>query len=112
MRVPTRQVGNKKGVRPWPCPLQNRLSWGHFTRFWGKIIIRSGRVHDQFAATPLGSKGTLLEGVLIDQAIEVLFECTRHFGGRPGRGRSNKPCGPCWAKRCTHVRRAEFVKCK
>src|SRR5215813_9260828 len=28
-------VGNTKGVRPWPCPLQNRLSWGHCTRFWG-----------------------------------------------------------------------------
>src|SRR5262249_23847592 len=36
MRVPTRQVGNKKGVRPWPFPLQNRLSWGHCTRFWGQ----------------------------------------------------------------------------
>src|SRR6266446_7886464 len=36
MRVPTRQVGNKKGVRSWSCPLQNRLSWGHFTRFWGQ----------------------------------------------------------------------------
>jgi len=36
MRVPTRQVGNKKGVRPWPCPLQNRLNWGHFTRFSGR----------------------------------------------------------------------------
>src|SRR5215510_5688575 len=36
MRVPTQPVGNKKGVRPWPCPLQNRLSWGHFTRFWGQ----------------------------------------------------------------------------
>jgi len=40
-----------------------------------------GQHGGQFAATPLGSKGTLLEGVLIDQAIEVLFECTRHFGG-------------------------------
>ena len=28
-------------------PLQNGLRWGHFTRSWGKIIIRSGRVHDR-----------------------------------------------------------------
>src|SRR5262245_59131262 len=36
MRVSTRQVGNKTGVRPWPCPLQNRLSGGHCTRCWGQ----------------------------------------------------------------------------
>jgi len=39
-----------------------------------------GQHRGQFAATPLGRTGTVLEGVLIDQAIEVLFECTRHFG--------------------------------
>src|SRR5262249_48639978 len=32
----TRNQLNTKGVRPWPCPLQNRLSWGHFTWFWGQ----------------------------------------------------------------------------
>src|SRR5262245_10727781 len=30
------RVGNKTGVRPRPCPLQNRLNWGHFTRFSGR----------------------------------------------------------------------------
>src|SRR5215475_7113543 len=32
------------------------------------------------------------------------------LGGRPERGRSRKPCGPSCAKRCTHLRRAEFAK--
>jgi hypothetical protein len=28
------------------------------------------------------------------------------LGGRPGRGRSRPPGGPCWAKRCPQWRRA------
>ena len=28
-----RRVGSKKDARPWPCPLQNGLRWGHFTGF-------------------------------------------------------------------------------
>src|SRR4029450_106524 len=33
-------------------------------------------------------------------------------GGRPERARSSKPWGPSCAKRCTHLRRAEFAKWK
>src|SRR5499427_6807603 len=31
------------------------------------------------------------------------------FAGRPGRGRSTKPWVPSCAKRCTHLRKAEYV---
>src|SRR5712671_3873800 len=31
------------------------------------------------------------------------------LGGRPERGRSTSPCVPWWAKRWTHLRRAEYV---
>ena len=41
----------------------------------------------------------MLEGVLINEAIEVLFEGTGHFRGRPERGRSTNPCTPWLAKR-------------
>ena len=40
----------------------------------------------------------MLKGVLIDKAIEVLFQCTGHLGGRSGRGRPTRPGTPWLAK--------------
>jgi hypothetical protein len=37
----------------------------------------------QLATTPLGSKGTMLQRVLLDQTIEVLFQLTGEFGRSP-----------------------------
>ena len=39
-----------------------------------------GQHQRQFAAAPLGGKGTMLKGVLIDQTIEMLFQRARDFG--------------------------------
>ena len=35
--------------------------------------------------------GPVLHGVVIDQAIEVLFQCTRDFGRSPGAGAIHQP---------------------
>ena len=34
----------------------------------------------EFATTPLGMEGAMLKGVLIDEAVEILFEFAGHFG--------------------------------
>jgi hypothetical protein len=38
----------------------------------------------EFATTPLGMDGTVLQGVLINEAIEVLCQLARDFGRSPG----------------------------
>jgi hypothetical protein len=43
-----------------------------------------GEHGSEFATTPLGREGAVLEGVLIDQAIEVLFQLARDFGRSTG----------------------------
>ena len=53
----------------------------------------------------------MLEGVLIDQAIEVLFQRARDFG-RVHRSAGDPATPGARAKRCTHLRRAEFAKWK
>jgi hypothetical protein len=37
------------------------------------------------ATAPLGIQRTVLEGVLIDELVEGLFECARHFARRKTR---------------------------
>src|SRR5712691_9288582 len=44
-----------------------------------------GGQHDrEFAAVPLGRDRAVLEGVLVNEAIEVPFEFTGHFGRSTG----------------------------
>ena len=51
----------------------------------------------------------MLEGVLIDQAIEVLFQRARDFGRSTGARAIQQPLEPLLG---THLRRAEFAKGK
>ena len=43
-----------------------------------------GEHSGEFATTPLGMEGAVLQGILIDEAIEVLFQLARDFGRAPG----------------------------
>jgi len=38
----------------------------------------------EFAATPLGMEGAVLQGILLDEAIEVLLQRARDFGRSTG----------------------------
>ena len=38
-------------------------------------------------------EGAVLQGVLIDEAIEMLFQCTRHFGRSTGTGTIEQASG-------------------
>ena len=40
----------------------------------------------KFATIPLGMDGAILQGVLINETIEVSFQFTGHFGRSPGAG--------------------------
>jgi hypothetical protein len=60
----------------------------------------------------LGRDRAVLEGVLVNEAIEVLFQLARDFGWATGAYSIQQALGPSCAKRCTHLRRAEFAKWK
>jgi hypothetical protein len=42
-----------------------------------------GQHGGKFATAPLGGARVLLEGILVDEAVEVLFEFARHFAWSP-----------------------------
>src|SRR5262249_14817078 len=44
----------------------------------------TGQAGREFATTPLRMEGPVLQGVLIDEAIEVLFQRARDFTGSAG----------------------------
>jgi len=43
-------------------------------------------------------EGAMLQGVLIDEAIEMLFQFTRHFGRSTGTGTIEQTLGPLIGK--------------
>ena len=43
-----------------------------------------GENRGEFTTAPLGREGAVLQGVLIDEAVEMLFEFTRDFRGSTG----------------------------
>jgi len=45
----------------------------------------------ELATAPLGVEGAMLQGVLVDEAIEVLFQRTGDFGRSPGAGAIPQP---------------------
>jgi hypothetical protein len=45
----------------------------------------------ELATAPLGGEGAMLQGVLVDEAIEVLFQRTGDFGRSPGAGAIPQP---------------------
>jgi hypothetical protein len=47
----------------------------------------------KFATTPLGIDGAVLQRVLLDEAIEVFFQFTGHFGRATGAGASDEALG-------------------
>jgi hypothetical protein len=68
--------------------LTTKLDPGLVGQHWG-----------QCAATPGGVAGAMLQRVVLDEAVEVLFQRAGDLGGRPERGRSTHPCVPWLAKR-------------
>ena len=52
----------------------------------------------EFAATPLGMERAMLEGVLIDEAIEVVFEFAGDFGRSAGARAIQQALGPFLGK--------------
>jgi hypothetical protein len=46
----------------------------------------AGEDGGEFLTTPLGMAGTVLERVLVNEAIEVVRQGTRHFRRSPGAG--------------------------
>jgi hypothetical protein len=38
----------------------------------------------EFPTTPLGIEGAMLQGILIDEAVEMLFECACYLRGSTG----------------------------
>jgi hypothetical protein len=52
----------------------------------------------QLATTPLGMAGAVLQGVLIDEAIEVLFQRARDFGRATGARAIPQALGPLLRK--------------
>jgi hypothetical protein len=57
-----------------------------------------GQHGGQFATTPLGMERAVLQGVLIDEAIEVLFQRARDFGRSPGAWAIQQALGPLLRK--------------
>src|SRR4029434_5746042 len=57
-----------------------------------------GEYGGEFATTPLRIEGAMLEGVLIDQAIEGLFQLARDFGRSTGARAIQQPLGPLIGK--------------
>ena len=45
----------------------------------------------EFTTTPLGMDGPVLQGVLIDEVIEIAFQCARDFGRAPGARAIHQP---------------------
>src|SRR5262249_4772683 len=84
---PTERVGSTTGVKPWPCPFQNGLSWGILPDFGGEIIIRSGPVHDRPPDTAPG-RSTLGSLAPAPRAGKAL--CCRTLA-KPG---SERPASP------------------
>jgi hypothetical protein len=60
-----------------------------------RLTGQNGR---EFPTTPLGMHGPVLQGVLIDEAIEVLFQLARHFGRSPGARAIKQALGPLLRK--------------
>jgi len=54
----------------------------------------AGERSGEFLTTPLGMTGAMLEGVLIDEAIEVLFQRAGHFGGATRAGAVHQALDP------------------
>ena len=52
----------------------------------------------QLATTPVGMEGAVLQGVLIDEAIEVLFQRARDFGRATGARSIQQALGPLLRK--------------
>jgi hypothetical protein len=52
-----------------------------------------GRDGGEFAITPLGRAGSMLQRVLIDAAVEVLVQCARDFARSTGPGTIAHPHG-------------------
>ena len=57
-----------------------------------------GSNRGEFTTAPLGREGAVLQGGLIDEAVEMLFECTRDFRGSTGARAIHQALDPLMGK--------------
>jgi hypothetical protein len=63
----------------------------------------------KFTTTPLGMDGPVLQGILIDEVIEVAFQLIRDFGRSPSARAVDEPPRPLVRKPKGRIRKLERV---